>query len=104
MENVHEIRLRCTNAQMNRDEVFVPIKKMLADLGISEGIAPFKIDKNVLSIKLLDGDDFSVYDADVIRDTIDANNSFTVVSYTYITDYSKIPTIIPIFSVEFVLI
>ena len=39
MENVHEIRLRCTNAQMNRDEVFVPIKKMLANLGIVEEIA-----------------------------------------------------------------
>lgn len=101
MENVHEIRLRCTNAQMNRDKVFVPIKKMLADLGISEEIAPFNIDKDVLSIKLLDGDAFSVYDADVLRDTIDANNSFTVVSYTYITGESKISCRVPIFSIEF---
>lgn len=104
MENVHEIRLRCTNAQMNRDEVFVPIKKMLANLGIVEEIASFIQEKNILTIQLKNGDDFSVFDADALRDKIDAEDSFSVVSYTYITDYSKIPTIIPIFSVEFVLI
>ena len=104
MKNVHEIRLRCTNAQMNRDEVFVPIKKMLANLGIVEEIASFIQEKNILTIQLKNGDDFSVFDADALRDKIDAEDSFSVVSYTYITDYSKIPTIIPIFSVEFVLI
>ena len=101
MKNVHEIRLRCTNAQKDLEKVFIPIKKMLANLGIVEEIASFIQEKNILTIQLKNGDDFSFFDADALRDKIDAEDSFSVVSYTYITGKSNIPCIVPIFSLEF---